>query len=571
MGEGDNKINENRCLLELLGNRQSLFENILENVNTGIIISKEGIIEWTNSAFNKITGYKYEELIGKDFKKFFLNEDDEKIEKDIFKNLLCNNAWMDGKWSKRKNGEVYLAATKFLTMEDKESESISGLILIDDITSEEYYEDKIETLTFIDPITGSYNKKYILKRLDMELTNAKKNNSSLAAIYIDLDDFHKINNHLGYTIGDKVLKLISKKLDNSVDNKGIVSRFGNDEFLILIPNYDEDENTRIIEDITSNFSTPLIINGYEIHVSMCIGVSTFPSDGTDTESLVRKSNIANKKAKSLGKNNIEFYSQIRTEDEKEEFILENYLRHALIRKEIFLHYQPIINSQTNKLVGVEALLRWKHPMLGMIPPNKFIPISENNGLINPIGEWVLYEACAQNKKWQDDGYEPIFISVNVSVKQLECDDFIDTISKVLDETGLSPRYLELEITENVSGYDTTNGISTLKKLKDMGVGLSIDDFGRGYSSLSQLKKLSASKIKIDKSFIDDIGNNLDNDILVSSIITMANSLKLKVVAEGVENYRQLGFLKKKNCDMFQGYLFSKPLPPEELVKFMDFY
>lgn len=420
--------------------------------------------------------------------------------------------------------------------------------------------DTIKYLSSTDSLTGLYNREFFIDSLNNEISKAFIKKEKFAIIFLDLNGFKKINDTLGHFTGDKILKLISLELMKYMGDTNLISRFGGDEFVILLPNISNvEEVINVAKEILNIFDQPFTIDKNHMYISTSIGVVLYPENGLNCETLIKNADIAMYKAKENNRNSIQVFDSCMKEEVNEQFILGNYLHDALRNKEFLVYYQPIIDINTGKIAAAEALLRWNHPKLGFIPPDKFISVAENMGLIYSIGEWVLRTACRQNKLWQSEGYNPILISVNVSVKQLEQKNFVELVSNILDETELSPEYLELEITESVSAGDINKIIKVLNNLKDLGVKLSMDDFGTGYSSLGNLKKLAISKLKIDKSFIDDIDEEVNNAEIASAIIALAKNLNLMVVAEGIEVERQLSFLKENSCHMAQGYLFSKPV------------
>ncbi|MBF8984694.1 bifunctional diguanylate cyclase/phosphodiesterase [Lutibacter sp. B2] len=415
-----------------------------------------------------------------------------------------------------------------------------------------------------DSITGVYNKLFLMDKINGELKNE---NNTFVVVLFDVERFSEIYESLD---GNQFLKIIANKLIKSVKDKGVVGRITRAQYLILLNQIENIEDAKeIVQNIMNEFKEPIIIDGSKLNLSVNMGMSVYPNDGDHLNSLYNKASIAIHKATESNGSKLEFYSYELNEKIKKEFILENKLQDALEKEELLLNYQPIIDIDTKKIIGCEALLRWINDELGMIPPDRFIPIAEKNNLIIKIGEWVIRTACKQNKKWQDEGMDPIFIAVNISVIQLKQEEFVKLVDNILKETGLDPKYLELEITESISKDNMEEIIVILKNLKNLGVSISMDDFGTGYSSLSQLKDLSLNTLKIDKSFIDDIDNN-ENDIsIISAIIAMAKKLGLNIVAEGVETTNQFKFLDDNKCDMVQGYLFSKPLNKTEFEKLIN--
>ncbi len=427
-----------------------------------------------------------------------------------------------------------------------------------DITERKKSEQLINHMAYHDSLTGLPNRAF----LDEQMETAIKENKTFAVLFIDLDRFKNINDTLGHRMGDLLLIAVSERLLDCMDEGHIVSRISGDEFVILLPNSDEEIAKRIAQRIIDRLSTSFIIGNNEMYITPSIGISMFPQDGDEP---LKSADTAMYQAKNQGKNSFHFFTQDLDRKLKEKLVLENQLRKALEKEEFVLYYQPQIDITTGKMIGVEALVRWMHPEMGMVPPMEFIPLAEETGLIIPIGNWVLYQACQQNKAWQDAGYEPIPISVNVSLRQFMQKNFVQVVYNILRQTNLAPQYLELEITESMT-MDIAYTERVLTSLRDLGIKVSMDDFGTGYSSLSYLRTLPINKLKIDQAFI----RNLDkkNKAIVRTIISLALNLQIEVIAEGVELKEHVTFLKKYNCFQAQGYLFSKPVPKEELGKLM---
>ena len=427
-----------------------------------------------------------------------------------------------------------------------------------DITERKKSEQLINHMAYHDSLTGLPNRAFLHELMTEMIQKENNEKEKFAVLFIDLDRFKNINDTLGHRMGDRLLIAVSERLLDSIDEGHIVSRLSGDEFVILLPNSDEEIAAMIAKRIIDQLSKSFIIGNNEMYITPSIGISMFPQDG---EEPLRNADTAMYQAKSQGKNNFQFFTKEFDRKLNDKIILENELRKALEKEEFILYYQPQVDITTGKMIGVEALIRWEHPKMGMISPIEFIPLAEETGLIIPIGNWVLYQACHQNKVWQDAGYEPIPISVNVSLRQFMQKDFVQIVEKVLQQTNLAPQYLELEITESMT-MDIAYTERVLTSLQDLGLKVSMDDFGTGYSSLSYLRRLPINKLKIDQSFI----RNLDkkNKAIVRTIISLALNLQIDVIAEGVEQQEHVQFLKKHNCFQGQGYLFSKPIPKEEL-------
>jgi diguanylate cyclase (GGDEF)-like protein len=430
--------------------------------------------------------------------------------------------------------------------------------------------DKISNLTYYDSLTHLPNRMLFTASLDMELERAKEQSKNLAVLVLDLDKFEGINNILGHTAGDKLLKGLAEKLLALVDRKHIVSHMGEDRFAILLRDINNrHEVIQLANEIRSVIKQPWVVDEHSFYITACFGISFYPDDGSSSDSLFKNAFSAMQKAKRRGRDNIELYEPTINARLLEQLKLDSSMHHALDNGEFVLYYQPQIDTVSKELVGCEALIRWQHPELGMISPLSFIPVAEANGLIISIGRWVLYTACKQNKLWQDSGLKPIYISVNLSAAQLIQEDFPDMVSAVLAETGLAPEYLELEITESVAVKNPEYITDILHKLRNMGVRIALDDFGTGYSSLNYLKNFAITTLKIDRSFISDINDNPKNAAIVSTILAMGHNLELKVTAEGVESCEQYDILRKKGCDTIQGFYFSKPLAQNEFEEYME--
>jgi len=465
-----------------------------------------------------------------------------------------------------KNGELRWFESTGKTYQTASGES-RVVFVSRDITERQRYEETIRHQAFHDALTGLPNRMLFKDRLTLEIAHAKRSKQMLAILFLDLDRFKLINDTLGHGVGDQLLKIVAGRLIGYVREDDTVARLGGDEFTVLLPEISQEENAaKVARKILEAIREPVYIGDHELYITTSIGVALYPNDGEDAESLLKNADTAMYRAKEKGKNNYQLYTPAMNAKAFERLAMENGLRRALERKEFVLYYQPKVNINTGKIIGMEALLRWQAPDRSLIPPGDFIPMAEDTGLIVPIGEWVLRTACAQNKAWQDASFPPIRVAVNLSARQFQLQNLVEVISRILKETGLDPCWLELEITESVAMQNAEYTVKMLQELKEMGIQLAIDDFGTGYSSLSYLKRFPISKLKIDKSFVNEIGTAQDNEAIASTVIVLGQSLKLGVVAEGVENEVQYDFLKQHQCDEMQGFLFGKPVPPEEFEK-----
>lgn len=432
-------------------------------------------------------------------------------------------------------------------------------------------EKEIEYMAYYDNLTGLPNKTLFIDRLQQSIQLAKRNIRFISVIYIDLDNFKMLNDSIGHSGGDLLIKKISNELSVNLRKIDTVARFSGDEFLIMINNIEMIKDVKkVVYNVMEVFKHPFNLNNQEFFITASAGVAVYPMDGEDPDTIIKNADIAMYKAKSRGKNQYVLCTPSMKEEVKQNMVLSNNLYRALERGELSLLYQPQIQLSTGQIIGMEALLRWNHPELGFVPPNIFIPLAERNGLIHSIGEWVLKTACSQNKKWQDMGLHPLRMGVNLSVMQFKDPRILDSIGNILKETGLEPKYLELEITESIAASEANQTIDILTKLKKIGVSISIDDFGTEYSSLNRLKMLPIDRIKIDMQFIQGIESSEKDQAITNVIINLAKSLELEVLAEGVETEVQKDFLIEKNCDDVQGFYYYKPMSAKDLEHLLDY-
>jgi diguanylate cyclase (GGDEF)-like protein/PAS domain S-box-containing protein len=431
-------------------------------------------------------------------------------------------------------------------------------------------EAKLHHSAHYDALTQLPNRILFHDRLSQVMLHVRRHERLVALFFIDIDRFKVINDTLGHIVGDQLLKAAAKLLETCVRPGDTVSRFGGDEFVLILSDIAKEEDVLTISDkILNAFSKPFFIEGHELFVSACIGGSLYPTDGDNPNELLKKADIAMRQAKDRGRNNFQFYSFTKDTRTIESLNLENDLRRAIQREELLLHYQPQMDIASGRVVAMEALVRWKHPEMGLVPPGKFIPLAEETGLIIPIGEWVLRTACKQNRAWQDIGLPPIRMAVNVSMRQFQMNDFLEIILSALKDSKLDPQFLELELTESIlaqrEGGDTAD---QLKELSNMGIAITIDDFGTGYSSLSYLKRFPISCLKVDQSFVQSVTIDANDAAIAKTVVRMAQGLNLRALAEGVETAEQLAFFRSIHCDEVQGYFISKPVPVEKAEEFL---
>lgn len=433
-------------------------------------------------------------------------------------------------------------------------------------------DEAIEYMTNYDNVTGLPNRDLFQLRLQQAIAKTQQHNQQLALIALDLDNLKQINSTLGRKVGDLLLRSVAQRLSACLQKTDIIARLGGDDFGILRTELTTSDNLNLLsQDLLAVLAKPFSLFGKEVYASACVGITLYPFDGATAEQLLQNADVAVHQARQQEHYSYQFYSEQMNERLQRRLALEEQMRYALRRGELFLHYQPRIDLESNCPLAAEALLRWQNPQLGMVSPAEFIPIAEENGLIIPIGEWVLRSACMQNRNWQRAGLPPLRVSVNLSALQFKQENLLDTIDRVLEETGLDPAYLELEVTESLLVENVEQAIVTLQQLKDRGIALALDDFGTGYSSLNYLQKFPIDTLKIDRSFVEGVASNPDDAAIAKGIIALARSLQLNITAEGVETLEQLNYIKVHGCHEAQGYYFSKPMSAYSLVDFLASY
>lgn len=543
-----------------------LSSKIIDNAKEAfIILDNNKKIIYVNKAFTKITGYKNEEMINQNI--YDVIKINPQLRYEIHKSVEKNAYWAGEMYNMKKNTEKYPMIISVRSVKNDIYPGVNYIIIFEDISKRKADEEKIKYLKEYDILTKFPKKQGFVKNLERSIKKAKEDNRAIAVMILGLDDFKFINKAIGHVLGDDVLVKVSKRLNHYTD-KEFMGRITGDEFGIILNNIESMEKTIAkANELLNIFQEPVIIGDKEIYITASIGISIYPIDGENAETLMTNAMSAQSSVKNSGKNNYEIYSKKINQDAYKELEMITYLRHAIEREEFVLHYQPQIDLDTNKVIGVEALVRWNHPKLGLIYPDKFIPLAEKTGLIIPISKWVTRKACIQNKKFHDMGYNHFVVAVNLSGVQFRKGDLAKEIKNILKETNLQPKYLEIEITEGILIENIEQAIEILLELKEIGVSIAIDDFGTGYSSLSYLKEFPIDRLKIDRSFIKGIPKE-DDGVIASIIIKLARSLKLKVIAEGVETKEQLNFLDLRMCNEIQGYYFSKPLNESDIEKFL---
>ena len=529
--------------------------------NEGIFMHRGGILYDVNDALLAMTGYAREEIIGREALSFIAPE------------------WRQaaGEYQRAGREDPYEAelvhkdgrhiAVEIVAKTVRTNDEVSRIGVVRDLTARKQAEARIQYLAHHDMLTGLPNRAYLTERLGTILALARRHGTLVAIMFIDLDNFKTINDSLGHHVGDVLLKEVAVRIKGVLREADLVSRLGGDEFLVILADFAAPQDAATVaEKLLQAISAPIGLEGREVCTNASIGISVFPRDGDNADDLIRNADAAMYSAKAHGRGHSRFYTPDLSDAASETLARESRLREALRRGEFVLHYQPQLRVGDLRLAGIEALVRWRHPQRGLVDPSEFIEFAEAHGLIDDIGQYVLGEACRQNKAWQAAGFAALPISVNVSAAQFRRGDLVAGVKRVLQETGLEGRYLELELTESLLMDQEVVG-TTLAGLRAIGVRITIDDFGTGYSSLSYLKRYPIDKLKIDRSFIDDLGTDADDRAIAIAIINLAKTLKLTALAEGVERQEQLDFLHAHGCDEFQGYLAGNPVPADEFSAF----
>ena len=556
--------------LEKATKDQVLFAEVIKNTEEAIIISDESnTIVSVNRAFVRITGYTEEEAIGKNPRMLSSGRQGRQFYEAMWESIQETGSWQGEIWNRKKSGETYLEWLSISTLRNSKNEITRHVAIFTDITKRKEVEQRIHFLAYYDTLTNLPNRVLFGDRLFQALASARRNGGKVALLFLDLDRFKSINDSLGHVAGDILLQSVARRLKQCIRETDSICRQGGDEFMIVLPGIErKDDVIGIARKIISSMSEPHVIDSRNLVVSFSIGISIFPEDANNPDALIQHADAAMYHAKEHGRNNFQFFTSDMNAEALELLSLEADLRRAMKEGQLQVHYQPQADNKTGKIIGIEALARWHHPERGDVPPSKFIPIAEESGLISQLGHWVLKTACAQNKKWQEEGLIRIPVAVNLSALQFHQKDLVEMVAQVLKETGLEAKYLELELTEGIVMSNAESTIDTLNSLKKMGVMLSIDDFGTGYSSLSYLKRFPIDKLKVDRSFIRDIGTNKDDATIATTIISMGHNLGVRVIAEGVETQEQLAFLKENRCDETQGYYVSRPLSAADFSDFI---
>ena len=543
---------------------------LFEATPQGVLITDRRLrIVAVNSAFTATTGYSEEAVLGHTPSMLASGRHETPFYEAMWEALESRGHWQGEIWNRRKNGEVYPEWLTITALRDDAGEVTHYAGIFSDLSAQEQVQERLRSLAYYDLLTDLPNRLLFRDRLRYAIAQARRDKHPLALMFLDLDRFKTINDTLGHSTGDALLRMVADRIKCSVRESDTVARLGGDEFTILLPNLNSRRDaTPVANKLIEVLAKPMTLESQTLYVTASIGVALFPDDGDDDETLLKQADTAMYRAKTSGRDNYQFYTAEMGEEVAERLQLENELREAMERELLDVHYQPQVDLESGRMVGMEALLRWRHPKRGDISPARFIPIAEESGLIVHLGEWVLRRALVDLKRWLLDGHPEMRMAVNLSPLQLRQRDLPRRVAAILDELGLDSSHLELELTESMLVEDDQTTREVLGKLNAMGVRLAIDDFGTGYSSLAHLRRFAIDKLKIDQSFVRDLVSDRSDAELASTIIAMGHKLNLKVIAEGAEVAEQLDFLREQNCDEMQGYYYSPPLSREEMDRLL---
>lgn len=534
-----------------------------------LISDQENNIVTVNPAFTALTGYEQAEAIGKNPRFLSAGRNTPEDYKAMWQSIRSKGFWQGEIWDRRKDGAIYPKWMSVSVIRGDEGEIRYHIAHFTDISAERAAEEKLHHIAHHDSLTGLPNRFSLSGRIHQALALARRDGRRVALLFIDLDRFKVVNDTLGHHIGDELLIEVARRLQESVRDSDVVARLGGDEFVIMLTGIEHSTSVAMVaEKIVLTVGSPYVIEGHDLYTSPSIGIAIFPTDGGDGDTLMKNADAAMYHAKSAGRNNFQFFDAMMNEAALDRLTIEHSLRQALTREEFCLYFQPIIDVVSGRVVEVEALVRWMHPQQGMIPPGKFIGIAEETGLIQPLGEWVFWAACRQLADFKTAGVVDVKMGINISAMQMRNGNLPILARGAIEAMNLRPQDLMFEITESVAMQRPDETVAVLDLLHDMGVGLAIDDFGTGYSSLSYLKMFPIDHLKLDRSFVEEIGQDGDSSAICDATIGLAHNLGLKLVAEGVETEEQFAYLRQRGCDLVQGFLFSRPVPAAEVISFI---
>jgi len=539
-----------------------LAASVFHSTMDGVMISDHaGYILAVNPAFTVITGYSAAEVVGRHVDLRRSNRHDSEFYSQMRAELLRDGRWEGEVWNRRQNGEAYLEWLSIGVVAGDDGRPLRYVSVFNDVTEMRQKDERIRHLAFRDPLTGLPNRAMLLDRLERSLALSPREGEGLGVMFVDLDRFKHINDTLGHEIGDALLQEVARRLTLCLRETDTVARSGGDEFVILLEHVKKLKTfVRVAEKITACLSAPMVLGGHHLHIGASIGIAAFPGDGADAVELMKHADAAMYAAKSAGRGTYRFFQRAMANEAEQHLKLEMSLRSAVSNGELELFYQPKVSLATNAVCGVEALLRWRHPVLGLVSPNNFIPLAEETGMIAALGDWVLEEACRQSRAWRDQGMERLKIAVNVSSRQMQGDGLVERIAELVEKYQISPTDLEIELTESMIMANPEEVSGILARLRATGITIAVDDFGTGYSSLAYLRRLPIDVLKIDSSFVTNADHNEVDAQIVRIIVDLGDVFNLEIVAEGVETASQAEFLKSCGCSITQGFLHSPPLP-----------
>lgn len=566
--QGDYRISVDRTDDEK-ESRLRVHSTVFESIMEGVAVTDADVkIISVNPAFTHITGFKPEEVLGKNPNIMKSGRHDEEFYRRMWESIIEHGSWSGEVWNRRRNGSIkpeWLNITRVCNDAGATTNYVASFI---DTSAIRASQEQLHHLAHHDNLTGLPNRLLLKDRLDQSFKRARREKCQVAVLFLDLDEFKKINDTLGHKVGDEVLKQAARRIQALLRKEDTVARLGGDEFVILLDRLDRAEDASLVaRKVLSTLQQPFTIANRELYIGVSIGISIFPQDGEDSDKLVRNADIAMYRAKQLGKNLFQFYTEALSQTANYKMELEADLRNALEAGQLQLFYQPQVSLADRRIVGAEALLRWQHPEQGLIPAAEFIQLAEETGLIMPIGEWVLQEACSQLLTWDEQGAQRLRISLNISGVQLHRSALFELVQSVLQKSGVQPDRLEFDIGESTFLAVTEKNLDVLHRLQSLGVGLAIDDFGAGYTSFGYLQRLHADRLKLSRSLLEGVPSNRDKSVIVDAITSLGEKFGIPILAAGIETEEQLHFAHKIGCKTGQGFLFAEALPPDRFQRF----
>jgi len=555
----------------LIEQKMRIFSSALEQTADLVMITdRQGVIEYVNPAFEETTGYSRQEIIGENPRILRSGKHDQEFYQQLWNTILRGEVFNEVLINARKDGSIYYEEKTITPVKDSGGMISHYVSTGKNISERMRVQERLHYMAHHDSLTKLPNRNLFMDRLRQAMARARWHKRLIAVMFLDLDHFKTINDSLGHIIGDQLLVQLTQRFSSGVRAGDTVARFGGDEFAILLDDIaSEKDISQLAKKLLDSMISPFAVQGHELFMTASIGVSIFPNDAEDPETLLRNADVAMYRAKDMGRNNYQFYSNEMSARAFERLTMENSLRHALKREEFFLLYQPQVEIRSRRIVGVEALLRWQHPELGLVLPSDFIPLLEETGFIVEVGDWVLHHALKQAVDWNHAGFDFLKVSINLSSRQFNNPDFISLLQSVVMNAGLEPQNIELELTESMLMRSASKTISALNSISQFGISIAVDDFGTGYSSLNYLRRFPISTLKIDSSFIRDVTRDEDDRAIATAIIVMAQCLNLIVIAEGVETEEQSAFLQRLDCNQIQGNIFSPPVSADEISRMLN--